>query len=103
MVRPVLLGRDWFRFAAAVRSATAAGGAREPARTRDSLRASGRGCITPQVERGGDRLARAALGKLHTVPGRDRHYAGHYCGGAVCVRLAGAHPADPRRVAAAED
>ena len=60
-------------------------------------------CITPQVERGGDRLARAALGKLHTFTGRDRHHAGHYCGGAVCVRLAGAHPADPRRVAAAAD
>ena len=40
---------------------------------------------------------------FHTFPGRDRHHAGYYCGGSVCVRLAGAYPADSRRVAAAAD
>ena len=101
VVRPVLLGRDRFRPAASVRAAADAGGAREPARARHRMRAGHRGRIPPPVERGGDRLARAALGNLHTVTGRDRHHPGHYCGGAVCVRLAGAHPADPRRVAVA--
>ena len=36
-----------------------------------------------------------------TFTGRDRDHAGHYCGGSVCVRMAGAHPTDPRRVAVA--
>ena len=55
--------------------------------------------ITAPAERGRDRFARAALGKLLPFIGRGWDHARHYGSGLVCVRLVGAHPADPRRVA----
>ena len=62
-----------------------------------------RGRITAPAERGRDRLERAALGNLLPFIRRDRYHTRHYSGGFVRVRLVGAHPADPRRVAGAGD
>ena len=59
------------------------------------------GRITAPAERGRDRFARAALGKLLPFIRRGWDHARHYGSGLVCVRLVGAHPSDPRRVAVA--
>ena len=99
----VVLGRDRLRSAAAVCAAVDAGSARKPHSAGNGVQPDPRGRLAAPSECGRDRLARAPLGNLRAVDRRGNHHARDHRGGALCVWLACAHPADTRGIAGAAD